>query len=36
VTVAAIIGSSGSVVKRSGVVIVLIGWSFLGSAYWKA
>jgi hypothetical protein len=24
-------------VKRSGVVIVLIGWSFLGgSAYWKA
>src|SRR5580704_18498583 len=36
VTVAAIIGSSGSVVKRSGVVILLIGWSFLGgSAYWK-
>src|ERR1700733_693602 len=36
VTVAAIIGSSGSVVKRSGVVIVLIGWAFLGGrGYWE-
>ena len=28
----AIIGSSGSVVNRSGVVVVLIGWSFLGGS----
>jgi hypothetical protein len=32
VTADAITGSSGSVVNRSGVAIVLIGWSFLGGS----
>src|ERR1700730_9165998 len=34
VTADAITGSSGSVVNRSGVAVVLIGWAFLGDR-WK-
>jgi hypothetical protein len=36
VTAAAITGSPGSVVNRSGVAIVLIGWSFLEVLQWEA